>query len=92
MVFLGIVIIFGSFEQPGMFAYQVMILGAMATGLGIVSIGLGIVNDSIRKNSAGISYDAIQEQTKFIENAIQEQTKSFENVFEQYFRKKNPGQ
>ena len=58
MLVVGIMIIMISFQDTGMFAIQIMILGSMFFGLGIIVISLGIMNKSINENRLGNSFSA----------------------------------
>ena len=49
MVILGILIMFAGLEEMKILAYQILILGAMFFGLGVVVISVGVLNNSIKK-------------------------------------------
>ena len=51
MILVGILIMMNSLDQPLISFYQVLILGAMFFGLGIVVCSVGILNNSIKKQT-----------------------------------------
>ena len=58
MIGVGIMIIGASLEAAPIVAYQIMILGSMFFGLGVVVISIGTLNSSIREllgNSFSVS-------------------------------------
>ena len=58
MIVAGIMIIAVSLEVSPIVAYQIMILGSMFFGLGVVVVSIGILNSSIREllgNSFSVS-------------------------------------
>jgi hypothetical protein len=51
MILIGIFTMFSSLQQAMISFYQVLILGAMFFGLGIVVCSVGILNNSIKKQT-----------------------------------------
>ncbi len=51
MVVIGLLIMFSGSEQMALVAYQVIILGAMFFGLGVVVISVGVLNNSIKNQT-----------------------------------------
>jgi hypothetical protein len=49
MVFIGLFIMFAGLEEAAIIAFQIVILGAIFFGLGIVVISIGVLNNSIKK-------------------------------------------
>ena len=47
MVFIGLFIMFAGLEEAAIIAFQIVILGAIFFGLGIVVISIGVLNNSI---------------------------------------------
>ena len=54
MVILGILIMFAGLEEMKILAYQILILGAMFFGLGVVVISVGVLNNSTGLKIVGI--------------------------------------
>ena len=51
MVVLGLLIMVGGLDAAPIVAYQIMILGAMFFGLGVVVISVGVLNNSINNQT-----------------------------------------
>ena len=49
MVFLGLFIMFTGLEEAAIIAFQIVILGAIFFGLGVVVISIGVMNKSLEK-------------------------------------------
>ena len=49
MVFMGLYIMSSGLEQAAIIAYQIVILGAIFFGLGVVVISIGVMNKSLEK-------------------------------------------
>jgi len=67
MIGVGIMIIGASLEAAPIVAYQIMILGSMFFGLGVVVISIGTLNSSIREllgNSFSVSNGDSPQPTK----------------------------
>jgi len=60
MLIIGIFIMFSSLQEAMISFYQVLILGGMFFGLGIIVCSIGILNNSIKKQT-----DALVAQTDF---------------------------
>ena len=63
MIVIGIFIMFSSLQQAMISFYQVLILGAMFFGLGIVVCSVGILNNSVKKQTEILS-DSLDEIIK----------------------------
>jgi hypothetical protein len=63
MIAIGLFIMFSSLQQAMISFYQVLILGAMFFGLGIVVCSVGILNNSVKKQTEILS-DSLDEIIK----------------------------
>ena len=55
MIIIGILIMLGSLDEARIVFYQVVILGAIFFGLGIVVMSVGILNSSIKEQTTFLS-------------------------------------